>query len=108
MSEQKQDENRAMLDEQIAELVKGIRERKRIIEEHLEAIVSAKAELSELLEERGEGWADGRGYARLTEGGSLFKNPNASDQTNGSPASARGGFQRPAPTTPPLRRVEVK
>ena len=56
---------RAMIDDRILQLVNGIREKQELLAALESEISVAKAELFELLEERGENWTDGEGYAVL-------------------------------------------
>lgn len=53
-------------DKRIAELVEDIRSRRERIAKQEEFLETAKDELRQLLEARGENWSDDEGYARLT------------------------------------------
>jgi hypothetical protein len=59
----------ADIDQQIADLVEVIRANRSQIERYEAVIESAKAELRDLLEARGENWSDAEGYARLVAEG---------------------------------------
>jgi hypothetical protein len=71
---------RQVIDERIVELVKEVREKQERMAALESEIAVAKAELFELLDERGENWTDGMGYAALvSEAARVFYDRQALD-----------------------------
>ena len=68
-TQQASDTMKDLIDRHIAELVDVVRSSQSRINALQDRVTTAKEELHELLEQRGESWSDGEGYARLISEG---------------------------------------